>query len=383
MINKQIEKTVGKIADVPKDIIEAPIKMIKRLSPQLKKLKIKIGSPPGSLDYVGDSEKLETTIKLRAYNQDNFIEEVISDPTKLKDSLKEGYINWIEVTGLQNLDSIGEIGNQFSIHAMLLEDILNTQHLPKYEEGDNYSAIILKAFLDDRQGNFRKNHITLLLTNNTIIQFQDFENDLLKAKIERIKQSKGRARKLKADYLFYVLIDAFIDSYYVFFTNMNEKSSDLEERLLSKGVGNLMEEIHRLKAELNDFRKNLFPLRDTITNLIEDEPEFINKKNMVFFNDLKDHLNQLVEFYLHYNENIKALIDLNSAILSNNLNAVMKTLTIIATIFIPLTFIAGIYGMNFEFMPELGWKWGYFMVWGVMVLVTLGMFIFFKRKNWL
>ena len=383
MINKQIEKTVGKIADVPKDIIEAPIKMIKRLSPQLKKLKIKIGSPPGSLDYVGDSEKLETTIKLRAYNLDNYIEEGISDTTKIKDSLKEGYINWIEVTGLRNLDSIGEIGNQFSIHAMLLEDILNTQHLPKYEEGDNYSAIILKAFLDDGQGNFKKNHITLLMTNNTIIQFQDFENDLLKAKIERIKQSKGRARKLKADYLFYVLIDAFIDSYYVFFTNMNEKSSDLEERLLSKGVGNLMEEIHSLKAELNDYRKNLFPLRDTITNLIEDEPEFINKKNMVFFSDLKDHLNQLVEFYLHYNENIKALVDLNSAILSNNLNAVMKTLTIIATIFIPLTFIAGIYGMNFEFMPELGWKWGYFMVWGVMVLVTLGMFIFFKRKNWL
>jgi magnesium transporter len=383
MINKRIENTVSKITEVPQNIIETPIKLIKKLSPQLKKLKVKIGSPPGSLDYIGDSEKLETTIKIRAYNQDNFIEEKISDPVRIKESLKEGYVNWIEVTGLQDLNSISEIGNQFNIHPMLLEDVLNTQHLPKYEEGENYSAIILKEFWDDGRGNFKKNHITLVLTNNTIIQFQDFEHDLLKAKIERIKQSRGRARKLKVDYLYYVLLDAFIDSYYVFFTNMNEKSSELEERLLSKGAGNLMEEIHCLKAELNDIRKNLFPLRDTITNLIEDEPEFINKKNIVFFNDLKDHLNQLVEFYLHYNENIKALVDLNSAILSNNLNAVMKTLTIIATIFIPLTFIAGIYGMNFEFMPELGWKWGYFMVWGVMVLVTLGMFIFFKRKNWL
>ncbi|MBT8377671.1 MAG: magnesium/cobalt transporter CorA [Ignavibacteria bacterium] len=383
MINKQIEKTVGKIVDVPKDIIEAPIKTIKKLSPLFKKIKIKIGSPPGSLDYVGDAENLETTVKLRAYNQDDFIEEVISDPTRIKESLKEGCVNWIEVTGLRDLSSISEIGNQFNIHPMLLEDILNTQHLPKYEEGENYSAIILKAFWDDGQGSFKKNHITLVLTNNTIIQFQDLEHDLLKAKIGRIKQSRGRARKLKVDYLYYVLLDAFIDSYYVFFTNMNEKSSELEERLLSKGVGNLMDEIHSLKAELNDFRKNLFPLRDTITNLIEDEPKFINKKNMIFFSDLKDHLNQLVEYYLHYNENIKALVDLNSAILSNNLNAVMKTLTIIATIFIPLTFIAGIYGMNFEFMPELGWKWGYFIVWGVMVLVTLGMFIFFRRKNWL
>ncbi len=372
-----------KISELPQNIINSPIKLMKKFPTHIKKLAVKIGSPPGSLDYVGDSEKLETTIKLRSYNQDNFTEENISDPAKIKESLKEGYVNWIEVTGLRDLNSISEIGNQFSVHPMLLEDILNTQHLPKYEEEENYSAIILKAFADDGQGNFKKNHITLVLTNNTIIQFQDLEHDLLNAKIERIKQSKGRARKLKVDYLYYVLLDAFIDSYYVFFTNMNEKSSELEERLLSKGVGNLMEEIHSLKAELNDIRKNLFPLRDTIANLIEDEPEFINKKNMVFFNDLKDHLNQLVEFYLHYNENIKALVDLNSAILSNNLNAVMKTLTIIATIFIPLTFIAGIYGMNFDYMPELHWRWAYFLVWGIMLLVTIGMILFFKRKNWL
>jgi magnesium transporter len=374
---------MAKITDTSKNIIESPIKLIKQFTPKMKKLTIKIGSPPGSLDYIGDSEKLETTIKFRAYNQDNFIEENISDPVRIKESLKEDYVNWIEVTGLQDLNSISEIGKQFNIHPMLLEDVLNTQHLPKYEEEENYSAIILKAFLDDGKGNFLKNHISLLLTNNTIIQFQDLEHDLLKAKIERIKQSKGRARKLKVDYLYYVLLDAFIDSYYVFFTNMNEKSSELEERLLSKGVGNLMEEIHSLKTELNDIRKNLFPLRDTITNLIEDEPGFINKKNIIFFNDLKDHLNQLVEFYLHYNENIKALVDLNSAILSNNLNAVMKTLTIIATIFIPLTFIAGIYGMNFEFIPELSWRWGYFLIWGIMIFVTVGMILFFKRKNWL
>ena len=383
MKNKHIKETVRIITDVPKNFIDSPIKLIKKFPPQIKKLKIKIGSPPGSLDYVGDSVKPDTTITLRSYNQDKFIEENITTPKKLKDVLKEGYVNWIEVTGLRDLDSISEIGNQFNIHPMMLEDILNTQHLPKYEEGENYSAIILKAFLDDGEGNFKKNHITLVLTNNTIIQFQDLENDLLKAKIERIKQSKGRARKLKVDYLYYVLLDAFIDSYYVFFTNMNEKSFELEERLLSKGVGNLMEEIHSLKAELNDIRKNLFPLKDTVTNLIEDEPEFINKKNRVFFNDLKDHLNQLVEFYLHYNENIKALVDLNSAILSNNLNAVMKTLTIIATIFIPLTFIAGIYGMNFEYMPELSWRWAYFLIWGIMVFVTVGMILFFKRKKWL
>ena len=348
-----------------------------------KKLSSKIGLPPGSLDYIGNSDQLETTIKFRAYNQDNFIEEIISDPSTINNYIKGEYVNWVEVTGLRNTDQIGELGNLFSIHPMLLEDVLNTEHLPKYEEEENYSTLILNAFTSDGQDNFKKNHICLVLTGSTIIQFQDAENDILKNKIERIKQSKGRARKLKADYLFYVLIDAFIDTYYLFFTNINDKISHLEERLLSSASDNLMEEIHSLKLELNNIRKNLFPLRETITDLIKGEPEYIASKNLVFFNDLRDHLNQLVEFYLLYNENIKALVDLNNSNQNNNLNSVMKTLTIIATIFIPLTFIAGIYGMNFEFMPELGWRWAYFAVWGIMVAVTVGMLIFFRKKKWL
>ena len=348
-----------------------------------KRFTSKIGLPPGSLDYIGDSEQLETTIKIRSYNQDDFIENDISDPSKTKQYVREGYVNWIEVTGLRDLDSIEEIGKQFKIHPMLLEDILNTEHLPKYEEEENYSALILNAFTSDGQSNFKKNHICLLLTDSTIIQFQDAENDILKNKIERIKQSKGRARKLKSDYLFYVLVDAFVDTYYIFFSNINEKISDLEERLLSNKSENLMEEIHNLKFELNNLRKNLFPLRETIADLINDEPNYISEKNLVFFNDLRDHLNQLVEFYLLYNENIKSLVDLNNSNQSNSINAVMKTLTIIATIFIPLTFIAGIYGMNFEFMPELGWRWAYFVVWGIMISVTIGMLVFFRRKKWL
>ena len=348
-----------------------------------RKLTLKIGLPPGSLDYVGDSEQLETTIKFRAYNQDNFIEETISDASSIKKFIKDEYVNWIEVTGLRNLDSIGELGKQFGLHPMLLEDVLNTEHLPKYEEEENYSALILKAYAPNNEGSFKSNHICLVLTDSTIIQFQDFENDVLKNKIERIKQSKGRARKLKADYLFYVLIDAFIDTYYLFFTNINEKISQLEERLLSSTTENLMEEIHSLKFELNNIRKNLFPLRETITGLIKEEPNYISEKNMVFFNDLRDHLNQLVEFYLLYNENIKSLVDLNNSNQNNSINAVMKTLTIIATIFIPLTFIAGIYGMNFDYMPELGWGWAYFAILGVMLLVTIGMLFFFRRKKWL
>ncbi len=354
--------------------------MIKQIR---KKLTLKIGLPPGSLDYVGDSEEAESKIIIRAYNQDEFIEEAVMNPSEIIKFKKDGYVNWIEVTGLQKIDTIIDVGKQFEIHAMLLEDVLNTEHLPKYEEGENYSAIILKAYSPDEQVSFKRNHICLVLMDNTIVQLQDHEPEVLKDKITRIKQSKGRARKLNADYLFYVLIDAFVDTYYLFFSNINEKILHLEERLLKSRHENLMDEIHELKIELNNIRKNLFPLRESINDLIKDDSNRISKSNLVFFNDLKDHINQLVEYYLLYSENIKSLIDLNNSNLNNNINTVMKTLTIIATIFIPLTFLAGIYGMNFEFMPELSWRWAYFAVWGIMVAVAVTLLWFFRKKKWL
>ena len=358
------------------------IKNIKKLKKIKNFLNHKVGNAPGSLEYVGESEVSKSLIIQRSYNEEEFSEDHNSDPQSIKSKLFDSRVNWIECTGLNDIESINEIGNIFSIHSMLLEDILNTQHLPKFEEGEEYNAMILKAFVPDSQGNFQRNHICLVQNENAVVHFQDFESEILKNKIERIKQSKGRARKLKSDYLFYVLLDAFVDTYYLIFADINERISGLEERLLA-GVGdNLMEEIHSLKRELNDIRKNLYPLGDALNNIIKDEHQFISEDNMIFFRDVKDHVNQLVEFYLLYNEHIKGLVDLNNSNLNNNINAVMKTLTIIATIFIPLTFIAGLYGMNFSYIPELQWQYGYFVVLGIMVLVGGLMVLYMKKKNW-
>ena len=358
------------------------IKNIKKLKKLKKILHHKVGYAPGSLEYVGESEVSTTQLVFRSYNESNFDEEIIKDITSIKNKVKANHVNWIECTGLNNVEIINEIGNAFNVHSMLLEDVMNTQHLPKYEEEENYSAIIIKAFIPDDNGSFKQNHICLILSNNTIIHLQDFESEILKNKVERIKMSKGRARKLKSDYLFYVLLDAFVDTYYLFFTNINERISELEERLLSNTNHNLMEEIHSLKGEVNNLRKNLFPLRDAVNDIINDEPEFIDENNLIFFRDIKDHINQLVEFYLLYNENIRGLVDLNNSNLNNNINAVMKTLTIIATIFIPLTFIAGLYGMNFSYMPELQWQNGYFVALGVMFFVGVMMVVYMKGKKW-
>jgi magnesium transporter len=358
------------------------IKKIKKLKKIRKFLNHKVGNAPGSLEYVGESEISSSQIVLRSYNETDFNEESIDDAKSIKDKIIDKKVNWIECTGLSDINTINEIGNTFNVHNMLLEDILNTQHLPKFEESENYNAMIIKAFVPDAEGNFKRNHICLVQTGDTVIHFQDFESEILKNKIERIKQSKGRARKLKSDYLFYVLLDAFVDTYYLIFADINERISDLEERLLACVSDNLMEEIHSLKRELNDIRKNLFPLGDALNNIINDEHQYIAEDNMIFFRDIKDHVNQLVEFYLMYNENIKALVDLNNSNLNNNINAVMKTLTIIATIFIPLTFIAGLYGMNFNYMPELQWRYGYFGALGVMAIVGGLMVLYMKRKNW-
>jgi magnesium transporter len=358
------------------------LKQIKNLKNIKKYLNLKVGNAPGSLEYVGESEVSKSLIVQRSYNEAEFSEDKNIEPQSIKNNLLEDRVNWIECTGLSDIDSINEIGNTFNIHQMLLEDILNTQHLPKFDEDEEYNAMIIKAFVPDSQGNFRRNHICLVQNENTVVHFQDFESEILKNKIERIKQSKGRARKLKSDYLFYVLLDAFVDTYYLIFADINERISELEERLLECVGENLMEEIHSLKRELNDIRKNLYPLGDALNNIINDEHQFISEDNMIFFRDVKDHVNQLVEFYLMYNENIKGLVDLNNSNLNNNINAVMKTLTIIATIFIPLTFIAGLYGMNFNNMPELQWQYGYFAVLGVMLFVGLMMVIYMKRKNW-
>jgi magnesium transporter len=347
-----------------------------------RKIFNKIGQAPGNMEYIGDADFKTSQVILRTYNEADFREDVISDLPLISNNIRRDSVNWIEVTGLNNLEKIQEIGSAFNIHPMLLEDIVNTQHLPKFEDTENYSALILKGFNRVNNSDFSQNHVCIILQDNIIIHFQDFESDILKNKIERIKQSKGRARKLKSDYLFFVLLDAFVDTYYLVFSNINEKISDLEERLLSGANENLMEEIHSLKLELNNLRKHLYPLRDVMNDIIKNETDFISEDNLVFFSDVKDHVSQLIEYYILYNENLKGLVDLNNANQSNNINSVMKTLTIIATLFIPLTFIAGLYGMNFKYMPELELQHGYFIALGVMILVGIVMVIYMKRKRW-
>ncbi|MBI9071073.1 MAG: magnesium/cobalt transporter CorA [Melioribacteraceae bacterium] len=344
----------------------------------------KVGEPPGSLVFIGDASDPEIpSITVRQYNMERFDEDIIEN-IETVDTNSEAKTNWLHITGLSNLDIIRSIGNKFDIHTLLLEDILNTEHLAKYEEAEDYIAFLLKSFYrDEEDGCLKLNHNCIILKDNNVVLFQERKSSYLSAKIERIKLGQGKARKKKADYLFYVLIDAFVDSYFIAFHELENKINDLEEDLLCEAHINRIEDIHLLKKQILEYKKYLFPLEDAFNLMLKEIPDIIEEENYKYLRDIKDHILLLKETYHSCNEMIKELIDLNETNINNSNNSVMKVLTIIATIFIPLTFIAGLYGMNFKNMPELEWDFGYFLALGVMFVIGIATVVIMKIKKWI
>ena len=345
------------------------------------KLDRKVGRPPGDITYYGEEDKKETNIRLIQYNADHFSEKNIETIDELE-NIDQSVITWIKIEGFSDSEKIKDIAKYFDVHEMVIEDIFHTGHLPKYEEGDDYLIFVLKSFYSDNL-DIISGHVTLFLKQNIILSFSDHTSHLLQSKIERIKLGRGRARKKGVDYLFFLLIDTYIDSYYYYFEDLREKTNALDETIMTNSNENHIHKIYDLKNELSDIRKNLFPLKSAINELLSDEPEMMEEDNNSFFNDCKDHINELIEYYHWFMELTNNLISLNENNLNNNTNRIMKLLTIIATIFIPLTFIAGLYGMNFEYMPELKWRYGYFVAIGVMLAIGIIILFIMRKKKWI
>jgi magnesium transporter len=347
-----------------------------------RKLNRKVGRPAGDLSYYGEDTRRSTKIRTIQYNNDEYEDEVIDDLAGLEKLDLSGKITWIDIEGFEDAEKIKEIARFFNIHDLVVEDTFNTDHIPKYEEGEDYLLFVLKSF-SETDTIITSSQVTILLKQNLVISFQEEPNSIILPKIERIKNSKGRSRSKKADYLYFVLLDAFIDSYYTYFESMREETIRLDEKILLETSTNHIEKIYNLKNKLTDIRKNLFPLKSAINELLADESELIEEDNFRYFNDCKDHINELTEFYNSFGEIINNLIILNENNLNSSTNKIMKLLTIISTIFIPLTFIAGLYGMNFSHMPELEWKYGYFFALSLMALIGFIIVGIMKHKKWL
>jgi magnesium transporter len=360
------------------------------MSKFIKKISHKAGLPPGALVHVGTVKAEKIKITLIDYNETTFEVkelETVEESFSCKDT---STVTWINIDGVHQIDIIEKIGKHFELHPLVLEDIVNTSQRPKMEDFDSYLFLVLKMLYRKDNGKEAKSEqVSLVVGPQYVITFQEIEGDIFNPVRERIRSGKGRLRKRGSDYLAYALIDAIIDNYFIVLEKMGEEIEELEKELINNPTPQTLYEINRLKAELLFLRKSIWPLREVINGLQRGESSLIKDTTGIFLRDVYDHTIQVIDTIETFRDLVSGMFDTYLSSLSNKMNEVMKVLTIIATIFIPLTFIAGIYGMNFNpavspwNMPELNWDFGYLVAIGIMVIIALGMVIYFKRKKWL
>ena len=359
-------------------------KKIKRTSKFFKKTSTKAGMSPGTLVHVGE-QKIETTrISLMNYDQDRLEEKElkrIEESFVYKDTSP---VSWINIDGLHEVEIIGKIGTHFSIHPLILEDIVNTGQRPKIEDFEDYIYLVFKMLkFDEKTSHIASEQLSLILGPHYLISFQEAEGDVFNFVRERIRKGRGRIRKSGPDYLTYALVDAVVDYYFLILEKVGEKIEQLEEKLQSEPTPEILQNIHDLKREIIYFRKQVWPVREVLSTWQKTESALVQDANKVFISDVYDHTIQVIDTIESFRDIISGMMDLYLSTVSNKMNEVMKVLTIMATIFIPLTFVAGIYGMNFKFMPELEWKWSYPVLWILLIIIFFGMMLYFKRKKWL
>ena len=347
-----------------------------------------LGLHPGSLVYIGDSGGTEKAhINLINYTRDSFFESHSATLEKCVQNAKDNsQITWIEFQGLSDKKVIEEVGNQFGIHRLWLEDVLNTDHRPKVEEMDNMLFSIIKYVSTERKQDriqIKVSQTSIFFGQDFVLSFHDRKDDIFEPIKERLRKSIWKIRSSKADYLFYSLMDLLIDQYYITLEKMGDYFDELEHKVTSN-INRLNPiDILSLKGEFLYLRKTAFPVKEALNKIIISNHPWIEPKNLRYFKDTQDHVIQIIEVIEYYNELTTSLMDFYQNTINRKMNEIMKVLTIFAAVFIPLTFIVGIYGMNFKFMPELEWKYGYFVVWGLILTVSVGMILLFKNKKWL
>lgn len=349
-----------------------------------KKISKKSGAAPGTLVHVGERKTDQARITVVDYASDQFHEREYNTFEEAFAITDTAMTTWVNIDGIHDIELIEIIGKQFNIHPLTLEDILNTGQRPKVEEFEDYLYFVLKMlYVDEKTNEVRSEQVSLVLGNNFLVSFQEVRGDVFEFVRERLRKGKGRIRKGGPDYLAYALIDSVVDHYFVILEKIGIAIEDLEEDLLADSTADTMQSIHAMKRELIYLRKQVWPIREVINTVSKQELSLVQQKTVLFFRDVYDHTIQIIDTIESYRDVLSGMLDLYLSTVSNQMNQVMKVLTIIATIFIPITFVAGIYGMNFKFMPELEWRWGYFGVWGLIAFIVLIMLVFFKRKKWL
>jgi magnesium transporter len=341
------------------------------------------GQVPGSLIFVGTKKVEQSSIHVMDYDAARLTECDVADGKQIKDLHFTCSNAWVNVYGLHDVDMINEIGVRFNIHSLALEDVLNTGQRPKMEEFDDFLFLALKMFRYDQEKEVvQAEQLSMVIGKGFLITFQERKGEVFTAVRERIRKMKGRIRQLGVDYLAYALLDTVVDNYIDVIERIGEHVEELDERVLEDPGKEIIAEISNAKREINYIRKSIRPARDAIIQLGKLDTDLVNEYMSPFLKDLQDLTTHATEVVEIYHEMLTDQMNIYHSSLSNRLNDVMKVLTIFAAIFIPLTFIAGIYGMNFDYLPELHYQYSYYIFWGVIITVAVGLLAFFKKKGW-
>lgn len=344
----------------------------------------KIGLPPGSLIYVGEELPQEISITTTEYDKKEI---QIDEKKEFKDTIKPSRPNsvfWVNVEGIRNVELVEYIGKNFDLHPLLLEDVLTSHQRPKVEDYGKYLSIFLNMkFWNEKNENVEKEQVCLILKENCLLSLQNRERGVFNMIRERLKTSKGRLRTMQADFLLYALIDIIVDNYFIIIERLGEMIENLEDEIETNPGEETSQSIHVLKREIINIRKSVWPVRDVISKLIREEQEHISETTRIYFRDVQDHLIQILDNLDTFRDLMAGLRESYQSAVSNRMNQIINLLTIISTIFIPLSFLAGFYGMNFIYMPEFQNPYAYPILIIVMIGIAGTMLFFFKKKNWL
>jgi len=344
----------------------------------------KAGMPPGSLVHIGEKKSERIRVTVCEYDSQHFQERELETLEECFRFPEEPMVTWVHVEGIHQVEALEKVGNCFQLHPLVLEDILNTDQRPKMEDYGKDLFIVLKMLAyDEKKDQIVVEQVSLVLRSHAVISFQEKGGNAFATVAERVRNGKGRFREMGADYLAYALLDFIVDHYFIILERLGERIELLEGKLVTDPTTPTLQKIQNLKREMIFLRRWVWPLREVLSNLERGESAWVREATRVYLRDVYDHTIQVIDTIEIFREMLSGMMDIYLSSLNNRMNAVMKVLTIIATIFMPLTFFAGVYGMNFKHMPELEWRWGYPLAWLVMVLIAVLMLFIFRRKKWL
>jgi magnesium transporter len=344
----------------------------------------KVGMSPGSLVYVGNRTDELVKISIMDYNENRLDEFSEATEEDIHKCMEKDSVTWINISGIHDMAIIENIGKMFDLHPLLMEDLVNTHHRAKIDDYEDYLFMVLKmVFQEPGESSLLFEHVCLIMGTNYLISFQEREGDVFGPVRERLKKSKGRIRKSGADYLGYALIDMIVDHYYVILEQMGEEIEIMQEEALENPTTKTLNAIHDARHRVVYLRKTIWPMREMIGSMMRGESELFRSSTMVYLQDVYDHVIQVIDTVETYRDLLAGTLDTYMSSVSNKMNEIMKVLTVMATMFIPLTFLAGVYGMNFKNMPELEWRYAYPAFWVLVVVVFLIMAMWFRNKKWL